>query len=213
MNSQFVKGSMKKLQWQNEPSGDGSFELNQDGVMVLRPPSKRDFWQRTFYTPLLVKDDGPSFLQSHLGCDRVCVKVSVEISRSPGAQFDQAGLMVRLDSLHWIKTGIEVVDDIPRLSCVVTNEYSDWSTQKWNSLSLTIRVSQMGDSSYVVEAQTDDMEWMFIRVCHLRGASGALNVGLGIFGCCPVKQNGCSIEFKDFSFGNVEFKHNADENY
>jgi regulation of enolase protein 1 (concanavalin A-like superfamily) len=37
-----------------------------------------------------------------------------------------------------------VVDDEPRMSCVVTNEYSDWSTQPWTSLSLRLRLLQMG---------------------------------------------------------------------
>ena len=44
------------------------------------------------------------------------------------SQFDQAGLIVYVDEDHWLKAGIEVVDGIPRLSCVVTNNYSDWST-------------------------------------------------------------------------------------
>jgi regulation of enolase protein 1 (concanavalin A-like superfamily) len=65
---------------------------------------------------------------------------------------------VRIDSEHWLKTGIEVVDGIPRLSCVVTNGFSDWSTQSWIGLTLRIRVTQTGDGSYVVEAQMSDTE-------------------------------------------------------
>jgi regulation of enolase protein 1 (concanavalin A-like superfamily) len=204
---------MEKLVWINEPSDDGTFEVMQDGRMVLKPPSKRDFWQRTYYMPLLEKDDGPAFLKSHCGDARVCVGVRLKITRAPGAQFDQAGLMVRLDALHWIKTGLEVVDDIPRLSCVVTNEFSDWSTQRWSSLSLTIRVSQMGDSSYVVEARDDKNEWSLVRICHLQGAAIAREIGLGLFGCCPVKQNGCVIEFEELSFGDIEFNHDAEGTY
>jgi len=56
-------------------------------------------------------------------------------------QFDQAGICIRLDSEHWLKTGIEVVDEKPRLSCVVTNGYSDWSTQSWPESRLRIRVT------------------------------------------------------------------------
>ena len=44
------------------------------------------------------------------------------------SQFDQAGLMIYFDEKHWLKTGIEVVDNKPKLGCVVTNEASDWST-------------------------------------------------------------------------------------
>lgn len=49
-------------------------------------------------------------------------------------------------------TGIEVVDGEPRLSCVVTNKFSDWSTQPWTSNELCIRVHKLGESA-VVEAQ------------------------------------------------------------
>ena len=70
----------------------------------------------------------------------------------PIYHFDQAGLMIYFSETHWLKTGIEVVDGIPRLACVVTNNFSDWSTQGWKELSLRIRVTQKGDGSYVVEA-------------------------------------------------------------
>jgi regulation of enolase protein 1 (concanavalin A-like superfamily) len=204
---------MERLKWVNEPNGDGSFILS-PGRLVLVPPSKRDFWQRTYYNPPLIKDDGPAYLMSQAGSSRVSIEVNLTISRAPGAQFDQAGLMVRIDALHWIKTGIEVVDDVPRLSCVVTNEYSDWSTQTWYSLSLTIRVSQMGDSSYVVEAHDGDKGWVLIRICHLKGASDCPDVRLGLFGCCPVKQSGCVVEFTNFALNTrVSFEHNADDNY
>ena len=42
-----------------------------------------------------------------------------------GAQFHQAGILIRLNHEHWIKTRIEVVDGIPRLSCVIMNGFSD----------------------------------------------------------------------------------------
>lgn len=45
------------------------------------------------------------------------------------AKFDQAGVIVYQDPDHWLKAGIEASDGQPRLSAVVTNTYSDWSTQ------------------------------------------------------------------------------------
>ena len=38
-----------------------------------------------------------------------------------------AGIMLRADEKHWIKTGIEYVDGVQNLSAVVTHDYSDWS--------------------------------------------------------------------------------------
>ena len=45
------------------------------------------------------------------------------------AQYDQAGLMLRVDEEHWIKAGIELADGRMWLSVVVTNGVSDWSQQ------------------------------------------------------------------------------------
>jgi regulation of enolase protein 1 (concanavalin A-like superfamily) len=45
------------------------------------------------------------------------------------AQYDQAGLMLRVDAEHWIKAGLEFADGRLWLSVVVTNGVSDWSQQ------------------------------------------------------------------------------------
>ena len=70
--------SMETMSWFNEPgkcdtpndSGPetegygGGWEILNDGAeMVLRPDAKRDFWRKTYYTPLLVKTDGPCLLR------------------------------------------------------------------------------------------------------------------------------------------------------
>lgn len=54
------------------------------------------------------------------------VKISGEYRES----FDQAGLMVRLDSTQWMKCGVELFEGRPNLSVVFTRDFSDWSTFK-----------------------------------------------------------------------------------
>ena len=137
----------------------------------------------------------------------------------------------------WIKAGIEVVNNIARLSCVTINEYSDWSTQIWHDSSedcgsarLNIRVLQMGDGSYVVQASTNSLEdpkpiWTFIRICCMKeiidlyksAAEAGLEpgadrtVGLGVFRCCPKNNVKCSVKFRNFSIREgVDFDHNVD---
>lgn len=117
---------------------DGNWSV-EDSVLTLSPPAKKDFWRKTFYEPMLVKDDG-SCLFSTLP-DNECFTVETSFILNPKRQFDQAGICIRLDHEHWLKTGIEVVDEKPRLSCVVTNGYSDWSTQPWPESRLRIRVT------------------------------------------------------------------------
>ena len=132
----------------------GSWSIFDDGLSLeLRPDSKKDFWRRTYYNPIIVKDDGPCLLRT-VPADML-LTMEVYFTLTPYRQFDQAGLIVRFDKEHWLKTGIEVVDGIPRLSCVVTNTFSDWSTTPWKDLSLRIRITQKGDGSYVVEANVN----------------------------------------------------------
>ena len=96
-------------------------------------------------------------------------------------QFDQAGIYIRLNSNHWLKTGIEVVDKHARLSCVVTNTYSDQSTQSWNSqriidgndkeaiqVKCNIRVHCRGTNFVVESSRSEDgKDWEFVRIAHL----------------------------------------------
>ena len=129
--------------------------------------------------------------------------------------------MVRCGSDHWIKTGIEFVDGQAKLSCVVTNGYSDWSTQPWqvgqssgSKFSLRLRVSQMGNGSYVVEAgKTGSGELQFIRICQLHLPFSTDEVQVGVFACCPEEQEGCSVTFSNFFVQKgVKFEHSADGN-
>jgi len=133
---------------------------------------------------------------------------------------------------------MQVVDDVPRLSCVVTNGYSDWSTQPWPSPRLRLRVHVRGDGSFVVEACQADTapdstpRWQMVRIAHLSSTppNAATSSGteapksaidgppegaawIGVFGCCPAAQAGCSVVFRDFSVTRGSgFDHNADGN-
>ena len=100
--------------------------------------------------------------------------------------------MVYFDENHWVKAGIEIIDDMPRLSCVVTNDMSDFSLQNWKETSLRIRITQKGNGSYVVEAhlmpdEDDSKEesgYSFIRIAQLQ-IDVSSQVKLGVYGCCP----------------------------
>jgi len=179
-------------------------------ALTIVPPAKKDYWRKTYYEPLLVKDDGP-FLYADLpeteedaadgggivGSGRYrYYTVEAKFVLYADRQFDQAGIMVRRDSRRWIKAGIEVVDGQPRMSCVVTNDYSDWSTQPWSNYEVIeslptkegdddgkttasvrveaeIRVHCRG-TSFVVEARNaadeengGEAKWEFIRIAHM----------------------------------------------
>jgi regulation of enolase protein 1 (concanavalin A-like superfamily) len=190
--------------------------------LLLVPPAKKDFWRKTYYQPLLVKDDGP-FLYRIVPMNDLPVTIETSFTISGNtSQFDQGGILIRLDHEHWLKTGIEVVDGQARLSCVVTNCFSDWSTQLVPHAEIKIRVHilpQQGGSFVVEAAPLDSEEWAFIRIAHLnknmkhdllndhesvqaayRGGSPPDNsIMVGVFGACPVDQAGMVVTFHDLS--------------
>lgn len=217
---------------------DGSWHVDSKGQLVIAPPAKKDFWRKTYYSPVLVKDDGPC-LFAHLPLSKTAT-VETSFTLKPARQFDQAGLCIRIDNEHWLKAGIEVVDGKPRLSCVVTNIYSDWSTQPWSgdSPSAKVRIHILQNGSFVVEAARVDSpkSWEFIRIAHLSQGMRCEDDTLldhprvlaawagdsaprgylyaGVFACCPEDQDGCTATFHSFSI--VEgstFKHDADGNH
>jgi regulation of enolase protein 1 (concanavalin A-like superfamily) len=204
---------------QSEGTG-GDWRLDDEGQLVVSAPAKKDFWRKTYYTPVLCKDDGPCLFATIQADETVMMETSFTLD--PKKQFDQAGLCVRLDNEHWVKTGIEVVDGEPRLSCVVYNGYSDWSTQPWPEPALRIRLHKIGNS-LVVEAGAKgaDSSLAFIRIAHLSLSQGmsddplaavscdegaaapAGSVWMGVFACCPEDQDGCTAVFHDFSITKV----------
>lgn len=97
--------------WSNEPgteSGDGSWSLLDNSVLTVRADSTRDYWRKTYYTPLLIKDDGPCFVvEVPLAEDKFTVCTTMQLY--PVKQFDQGGIFIRYDFEHWIKAGIEFV--------------------------------------------------------------------------------------------------------
>lgn len=209
-----------------EGSG-GSWALD-GSSLVVTPPAKKDYWRKTYYDPIIIKDDAP-FLYAKLSASEYYT-VETVFELTAVRQFDQAGLMVRLGPEHWLKAGIEVVDQQPRLSCVVTNGYSDWSTQTWTNFTIntTSKVVQVGchirvhcrGTSFVVEAKMPQAnEWQFIRIAHLSrcmgcqdgpfaslGEDGTLidaspaadGVWAGVFAASPEDQQGGHARFTKF---------------
>lgn len=173
----------ESFRWLNDPTiadleGRGTFSITEDGSeLVFIAPPKRDFWSRTFYDPILIKNDASALLYG-IAMD-VDATICVDFTLTPKSQFDQAGLLAYLDDIHWIKCGIEYYDGAARLSVVVCNNYSDWSTQPWPTLKLQdgvistgarLRVHKLCHSeSVVVEAAALDAPvegFQMVRIAH-----------------------------------------------
>ena len=44
---------------ETEGYGGSTSMADGGGTLFLNPPSKKDFWRKTYYTPVILKDDGP----------------------------------------------------------------------------------------------------------------------------------------------------------
>ena len=90
--------------------------------IVVRSRAKTDFWQKTF--------DGYVADSGHF--DHLSVTGDFTftgcINGKYATQYDQAGLMVRIDGENWMRCGTEFIDGKRFASVVFTRTYSDGST-------------------------------------------------------------------------------------
>lgn len=174
--------------WLNEPR---RWRRSGADLLVTTDPHT-DFWRHTHYG--FVHDSG-----HHFG-----VRVPGEFTAQVGVsgalddQYDQAGLMVRMDAERWVKCGIERVDGEATLSAVVTHAVSDWSMTPLSRMpaSLGLRLRRSGDA-LTVEYNLDGLAergWALHRVAYL---PAALPVSVGPMAACP-RGGGFEARFTGF---------------
>jgi len=175
-----------RLKWLNPPANwraDGN-------ALVVEPDANTDFWMRTHYK--FEADSGHLLFAEATGD----VAVSTKVRFYPVHQYDQAGLMLRVDSNCWMKTSVEYEgDDPPRLGAVVTNRgYSDWSVQDFDRgcNELWFRLTRKG-SDCMAEYSMDGAAWTMLRLAHL-DFDAAAQVECGLYACSP-KGAGFRAEF------------------
>ena len=146
-----------------------------------------DAWRHTAYG--FVHDSEHALLAP------LTVGEAMEVSfRAPwDGQFDQAGVFVRIDDEHWVKTGIEYADGHLGLGAVVTSGGSDWSVghvDEWHGSEITVRVSRWTDA-VIVRARADDQPWRLVRVAPFDGTATA---SAGPFLAAPTRA-GLTVRF------------------
>jgi hypothetical protein len=156
-----------QMKWMNEPA---SAKINGSEIAV-RSRAKTDFWQKTFDG--YVADSGHFF---HLPASGNFTFTAL-INGKFATQYDQAGLMVRIDAENWMRCGTELIDGKRYASVVFTRTYSDGST--------------LPDLS-----ETEPIWWRVVRkndsietVCSLDG-SKFMSVRMGYFPTQPMVEVG-----------------------
>ena len=162
--------------WFNEPKRYGV----ENGLEIFTD-EKTDFWQTTHYG--FQRDDGHCLLFQHTGDFSLLTHVEFQ----PNQQYDQCGLMVRLDRQNWIKVSTEYENaQVSRLGSVVTNfGYSDWATQDIQSTyrAMWYRISKRG-SDFLLEHSYDGQVWAQMRVAHLHKSTEVYEIG--VYACSPI---------------------------
>lgn len=164
--------------WTNPPA---RVVADQDGLAVTARAGS-DAWRTTSYG--FVHDTEHALLAPF--APGTATEVSFRLDFS--AQFDQAGVFVRVDDTTWVKAGVELSDGEEGLGAVVTRGVSDWSlapVPSWRGRLVTVRVSRSGDA-LTVRARVDDEPWRLVRVAPLaRDAVAAA----GPFCCAPSRDD------------------------
>jgi regulation of enolase protein 1 (concanavalin A-like superfamily) len=161
------------LTWYNEP---GEYSVV-GGQFVVRPDKETDFWQKAYYgfTP-----DNGHLLYLELTGD---FQMDTHVHFSFVSQFDQAGLMVRTDPEHWLKTSVEYQSVGPSsLGVVMTDIQSNWSVADFEDNHVYLRVKRIGDLFGVYHAM-DGESWRIMRMGPLPMSDP---VQAGVYACSPV---------------------------
>lgn len=158
-----------------------------DDVLLAVAAEGSDAWRTTAYG--FVHDDQHALLAPLA----VGEAMEVEFSAEWSGEFDQAGVFVRIDDEHWVKTGIEYADGHLGLGAVVTNVVSDWSVgyvDDWIGTAITVRVSRWPDA-IIVRARAAEGDWRLVRVAPFDGGADA---SAGPFLCAPLR-DGFEVRF------------------
>ena len=170
-----MKIDARTMQWTRKPK---ETVVAQDRVEIVTEP-KTDLWQRTYYH--FRNDNAPALqMRTKEAYFSFLVKVEFAFRR----RFDQAGVILYLDSEHWLKASMEAENEqIQRLGAVVTNRgYSDWSSTDYDTSirSMWFRLSRRG-ADFCVENSADGVVFKQMRICHMFDLPE--EVSFGIYAC------------------------------
>ena len=174
------------MQWFCEPR---SWQVEDDRIAV-QVDGGTDFWRKTHYG--FVRDNG------HFGYVEVQGDFSAEVKVLGEYRdlYDQAGLMLRSDEAHWIKTGIEYVHGVQYVSAVVTNDFSDWSVAPLagNPPSIWLRAIRKAEAVEIFYS-LDGAVYTLLRIAYLQ-PSAKMNVGVM---CAAPDGHGFDVSFDGLS--------------
>jgi regulation of enolase protein 1 (concanavalin A-like superfamily) len=180
--------SFKDCTWLNEPA-TWSATANE---LKITTDARTDYWRETHYG--FVRDNG-HFLRSIAKGD---FTAEIRFRAVYNHLYDQAGLMIRLDERHWVKTGIEFTDGECALSTVVTSGKSDWSVGKLRGDPGDVRLRvTVSNGALRIQASTDGLFWPLFRLAPF---PESVQCEVGPM-CCSPERAGFECQFSEFMIG------------
>jgi len=162
-----------RMTWLNPPA---SSKIN-GGELTVRSKPKTDFWQKTFDG--YAADSGHFFYLPASGD----FKFTALCNGNFATQYDQNGLMVRIDADNWMRCGTEFIDGKRSASVVFTRTYSDGSTLPDLSQTAPIwwRLVRKNDSIETF-LSLDGQKYMSVRMGYFPTQK---TVDVGVMCCAP----------------------------
>ncbi|MFT7840845.1 DUF1349 domain-containing protein [Saccharothrix sp. BKS2] len=158
--------------WINEPRSWSA----EAGLTVTADPDT-DFWRTTHYG--YDRDSGHLLGVPVIGDATFTASFTADYA----AQYDQAGIALRLDERNWIKAGAELVDGEFQISTVVTREFSDWSVVGVARADrMTISAVREGDAVTIRYGLGDDEPVTLLRLAYFPPDVPAL---VGVMAAAP----------------------------
>lgn len=173
MKKYFLK---ENLEYFNSPNIN---IINNTVEFITKPNS--DLWQNTYYN---FQHDNAPFVQTKI-CEKY-FSFTFKVGYSSKKRFDQAGIILYLDSKNWLKASVEYENkNISRLGSVVTNNgFSDWATVDISSdiKEMHYRLNRR-KNDFCIENSLNGIDFKQMRICHLNKANAEINIG--IYACSP----------------------------
>lgn len=182
--------NLEKFRWTRFPQ---DYKIENNKISITTKPFT-DLWQRTYYN--FQNDNAPVFqMETDKKFFSFCVKVDFSATCH---RFDQAGIVMYLDSENWLKASAEYENEnLQHLGSVVTrNGYSDWATTNLSPdiKSMWYRLSRREDD-FLIENSFDGVNYNQMRICHMDNATDIIK--FGVYACSPEDSSFTAI-FTDF---------------
>lgn len=177
---------LDRMNWINEPE---SWSIDSPTQMTMQVTAKTDAWNMLPHW--FQVNDLPFYYGEYSGD----FEVKVNFSGDYKTKYDQAGIMLLIDSKNWFKAGIEYVDGIYNISAVATHNKSDWALLPLTVApkSVWIKAVKIADE-VLFYYSLDDKEYTLFRTTWVDEYAF---IKVGMMGASPGGE-GFKAVFKDF---------------